>query len=78
VFDDSWTQIGLVSLIFLPAMFYSLIMPQFVQWANSGKDDFKNKGSEIGWFTGALVQFIGKMDAAICRYFGFLLVLLDC
>jgi len=37
VFDDSWTQIGLVGLIFLPAMFYSLMMHSLFNGQTVGK-----------------------------------------
>lgn len=37
VYDDSWTQRGLVGLIFLPAMFYSLWMHSFFNGRTVGK-----------------------------------------
>lgn len=37
VFDDSWTQIGLAGLIFLPAMCYSLIMHSLFNGRTVGK-----------------------------------------
>lgn len=37
VFDDSWTQRGLVGLIFLPAMFYSLLMHSLFNGRTVGK-----------------------------------------
>lgn len=37
VFDDSLTQIGLVSLIFLPGMFYSLLMHSWFNGQTVGK-----------------------------------------
>lgn len=37
VFDDSWTQIGLVGLIFLPAMCYSLLMHSLFNGRTVGK-----------------------------------------
>ncbi|MCM4169934.1 RDD family protein [Arenibacter sp. TNZ] len=54
VFDDSWTQIGLVSLIFLPAMFYSLIMHSLFNGQTVGKMILKIKvvrldGSPVHW-----------------------------
>ncbi|NJB70486.1 putative RDD family membrane protein YckC [Saonia flava] len=37
VYDDSWTQRGLVALIFLPAMFYSLLMHTLFNGRTVGK-----------------------------------------
>ncbi|HUH46193.1 MAG TPA: RDD family protein, partial [Arenibacter sp.] len=37
VFDDNWTQIGLVGLIFLPAMCYSLLMHSLFNGRTVGK-----------------------------------------
>ncbi|MCM4165222.1 MULTISPECIES: RDD family protein [unclassified Arenibacter] len=54
VFDDSWTQIGLVSLIFLPAMFYSLLLHSFFNGQTVGKMLMKIRvvrldGSPVHW-----------------------------
>ncbi|MDX1760310.1 MAG: RDD family protein, partial [Arenibacter algicola] len=54
VFDDSWTQIGLVSLIFLPAMFYSLILHSLFNGQTVGKMIMKIRvvrldGSPVHW-----------------------------
>ncbi|MDX1327268.1 MAG: RDD family protein [Arenibacter sp.] len=37
IWEDSWSQIGLVSLIFLPAMFYSLLMHSLFNGRTVGK-----------------------------------------
>src|SRR5690606_23053517 len=37
IFQDSWTQIGLVGLIFLPAMCYSLVMHSLFNGRTVGK-----------------------------------------
>ncbi len=54
VFDDSWTQRGLVALIFLPAMFYSLIMHSLFNGRTVGKMLLKMRvvkvdGSPVEW-----------------------------
>lgn len=54
IYDDSWTQIGLVSLIFLPAMFYSLIMHSFFNGRTVGKMLLKMRvvrvdGAPVHW-----------------------------
>jgi len=54
VFDDNWTKIGLVSLIFLPAMFYSLFMHSLFNGRTVGKMILKLRvvkldGSPVHW-----------------------------
>ncbi|MCM4168846.1 hypothetical protein KCTC52924_02542 [Arenibacter antarcticus] len=62
VFDDSWTQIGLVSLIFLPAMFYSLLMHSLFNGRTVGKMLLKIRvvrvdGTPVHW-SNLLVRWI--------------------
>ncbi|WP_026809666.1 RDD family protein [Arenibacter latericius] len=54
VFDDSWTQMGLTSLIFLPAMFYSLLMHSLFNGRTVGKMVMKIRvvrvdGTPVHW-----------------------------
>jgi len=54
VYDDRWTQRGLVALIFLPAMFYSLLMHIIFNGRTVGKMLLKMKvvkvdGSPVHW-----------------------------
>lgn len=54
VYDDRWTQRGLVALIFLPAMFYSLLMHTIFNGRTAGKMLLKMRvvkvdGSPVHW-----------------------------
>jgi len=54
VFEDAWTQFGLQSLIFLPAMFYSLIMHSLFNGRTVGKMLLKMRvvrfdGAPVHW-----------------------------
>lgn len=54
VYDDRWTQRGLVALIFLPAMFYSLVMHIIFNGRTVGKMLLKMRvvkvdGSPVHW-----------------------------
>ncbi len=54
VYEDRWTQRGLVSLIFLPAMFYSVIMHSLFNGRTVGKILLKMRvvrldGSPVHW-----------------------------
>ncbi|MGC1515517.1 MAG: RDD family protein [Maribacter sp.] len=54
LYDDSWTQRGLVALIFLPAMFYSLLMHIIFNGRTVGKMLLKMRvvkadGSPVHW-----------------------------
>ncbi len=54
VYEDRWTQRGLVSLIFLPAMFYSVIMHSIFNGRTVGKILLKMRvvrfdGSPVHW-----------------------------
>ncbi len=54
VYDDSWTQRGLVGLIFLPAMFYSLLMHSLFNGRTVGKMLLKMRvvkvdGTPVHW-----------------------------
>ncbi len=54
VYEDSWTQRGLVSLIFLPAMFYSLLMHSLFNGQTVGKMLLKMRvvrldGTPVHW-----------------------------
>lgn len=65
IYDDSWTQRGLVSLIFLPAMFYSLIMHSLFNGRTVGKLLLKMRvvrldGSPVHW-SNYLVRWMLRM-----------------
>lgn len=54
VFEDAWTQFGLQSLIFLPAMFYSLVMHSLFNGRTVGKMLLKMRvvrldGTPVHW-----------------------------
>ncbi|MBT8184821.1 MAG: RDD family protein [Eudoraea sp.] len=54
IYEDTWTQRGLMSLIFLPAMFYSLIMHSLFNGRTVGKLLLKMRvvkvdGSPVHW-----------------------------
>ncbi|MGI9551601.1 MAG: RDD family protein [Aurantibacter sp.] len=54
VFEDAWTQFGIQSLIFLPAMFYSLIMHSLFNGRTVGKMLLKMRvvrfdGAPVHW-----------------------------
>ena len=54
IYEDNWTQRGLMSLIFLPAMFYSLIMHSLFNGRTVGKLLMKMRvvkvdGSPVHW-----------------------------
>ncbi|APQ16340.1 RDD family protein [Maribacter hydrothermalis] len=54
IYDDGWTQRGLVALIFLPAMFYSLLMHIIFNGRTVGKMLLKIRvvkldGSPVNW-----------------------------
>ena len=54
VYNDSWTQRGLMALIFLPAMFYSLLMHSFFNGRTVGKMLLKMRvvkadGAPVEW-----------------------------
>ena len=54
VYEDSWTQRGLVALIFLPAMFYSLLMHSLFNGRTVGKMLMKMRvvrvdGTPVHW-----------------------------
>ncbi len=54
VYEDTWTQRGLMALIFLPAMFYSLLMHSIFNGRTVGKMIFKMRvvrvdGTPVHW-----------------------------
>ena len=44
VYEDTWTQRGLMALVFLPAMFYSLLMHSIFNGRTVGKMDAPTGG----------------------------------
>jgi len=69
---DSWTQIRIGESYLSAGHVYSLIIGhQFCSMGKTWEDDFKNKGSEFGWFHGALSNLIGNMMLRFRRLFGF-------
>lgn len=73
VFDDSWTQRGLVSLIFLPAMFYSLLMHSLFNGRTVGKMLMKTRvvgvdGNPVHW-SNLLVRWMLRL-VDIWLFFG--------
>ncbi|SHI44713.1 Uncharacterized membrane protein YckC, RDD family [Arenibacter nanhaiticus] len=73
VFEDDWTQIGLVSLIFLPAMFYSVVMHSLFNGRTIGKMFLKMRvvsldGTPVHW-SNLLVRWMLRL-VDIWLFFG--------
>ncbi|MEL7269302.1 MAG: RDD family protein [Bacteroidota bacterium] len=65
VYEDTWTQRGLVALIFLPAMFYSLLMHSLFNGRTVGKMLMKMRvvrvdGAPVHW-SNLLVRWILRL-----------------
>ena len=65
IYEDGWTQRGLVALIFLPAMFYSLLMHSIFNGRTVGKMLLKMRvvrfdGSPVHW-SNYLVRWILRL-----------------